>query len=133
MTRPAPPRPQAIVARALVGSSVAVLVMGLILNSQGQTAGGPEALSWVAVAWALLAPLVAVALRGRGLVEPGDDARGPEERAQRDRASLVFFALLESAAVLGGIAAIVSRPWWPLAAALFPLAVMLLNLPPRRG
>ena len=122
MTRPAPPRPQAIVARALVGSSVAVLVMGLILNSQGQTAGGPEALSWVAVAWALLAPLVAVALRGRGLVEPGDD-----------RASLVFFALLESAAVLGGIAAIVSRPWWPLAAALFPLAVMLLNLPPRRG
>ena len=113
MTRPAPPRPQAIVARALVGSSVAVLVMGLILNSQGQTAGGPEALSWVAVAWALLAPLVAVALRGRD--------------------SLVFFAVLESAAVLAGIAAIVSRPWWPLAAALVPLAVMLLNLPPRRG
>jgi hypothetical protein len=121
------------VARALVGSSVAVLVMGLILNSQGQTAGGPEALSWVAVAWALLAPLVAVAVRGRGLVEPGDAARAPEERAQRDRDSLVFFAILESAAVLGGIAAIVSRPWWPLAAGVVPLAVMLLNLPPRRG
>ena len=133
MTRATPPDPMGLVARALVGSSVAVLVMGLILNRQGQTAGGPEALSWVAVGWALLAPLVAVAVRGRGLVEPGDAARAPEERAQRDRDSLVFFAILESAAVLGGIAAIVSRPWWPLAAGVVPLAVMLLNLPPRRG
>ena len=131
MNRPIPPRPQAIVARALVGSSVAVLVMGLILNSQGQTAGGPEALSWVAVAWALLAPLVAV--RGRGLVASAEEPRTPEEASVEARQSLVFFAILESAAVLGGIAAIVSRPWWPLAAALVPLAVMLLNLPPRRG
>jgi hypothetical protein len=116
-----------------VGSSVAVLVMGLILNSQGQTAAGPEVLSWVAVGWALVAPVVAVALRGRGLVEPGDEVPAPEEAAERDRRSLLFFAVLESAAVLGGIAAIVSRPWWPLAAALVPLAVMVLNLPPRRG
>jgi hypothetical protein len=121
------------VARALVGSSVAVLVMGLILNSQGQTAGGPKALSWVAVGWALLAPVVAVAVRGRGLVEPGDVMRTPEEQAAWARRSLLFFAVLESAAVLAGIAAIVSRPWWPLAAAAVPLAVMVLNLPPRRG
>ena len=133
MTRPAPPRPQAIVARALVGSSVAVLVMGLILNSQGQTAGGPEALSWVAVAWALVAPLAAVAVRGRGLVASAEEPRTPEEASVEARQSLLFFAILESAAVLGGIAAIVSRPWWPLVAALVPLAVMVLNLPPRRG
>jgi hypothetical protein len=122
-----------LVARALVGSSVAVLAMGSILNRQGQTAGGPEALSWVAVGWALLAPVVAVAVRGHGLVAPGDDVRAPEEAAARARSTLVFFAVLESAAVLAGIAAIVSRPWWPLAAGAVPLAVMLLNLPPRRA
>ena len=133
MTRPTTPHPAAIVARALVGSSVAVLVMGLILNSQGQTAGGPEALSWVGVGWALVAPLVAVAIRGQGLVARPDEPGTPEEASVQARQSLLFFAVLESAAVLGGIAAIVSRPWWPLAAALFPLAIMLLNLPPRRG
>ena len=133
MTRPTPPPSPAILARALVGSSVAVLALGLILNRQGQTAGGPEALSWMAVGWALVAPVVAVAVRGRGLVAPGDGPRTPEEAAAQVRSSLVFFAVLESAAVLAGIAAIVSRPWWPLAAAVVPLAVMLLNLPPRRG
>ena len=43
----------AIVPRALLGSSVAILVLGALLNTQGQTAGGPVVVSWVAVAWAL--------------------------------------------------------------------------------
>ena len=98
-TTPDPQKAAALVPRALLGTSVAVLVVGAFLNSQGQAAGGPEALSWAAVAWA--------------------------------RRTVLFFAVLESAAVLAGIAAIVSPPAWPLAAGLVPVAVMVLNLPPR--
>lgn len=137
MTRATPPDPGAslsLVPRALLSSSVAILAVAAILNSQGRTAGGPEALSWLAVGWALLAPLVAVAARGRGLVEPaGHGAPRPEEAGPRLRRTIVFFALLESAALLAGVAAMVSPPGWPLAAALVPVGVMVLNLPPRRG
>ena len=129
---PDPEAAAALVPRALLGSSVAVLVLGGILNSQGQTAGGPEAISWAAAAWALLAPVVAVLVRGRGLVLPREEAETAEEAMARARSGLVFFGILESAAVLAGIAAIVSPPWWPLAAAVVPLAVMAMNLPPRR-
>ena len=123
-----------IVPRALLGSSAAVLVLGALLNTQGQTAGGPVVVSWVAVAWALVAPLVAVAVRGQGLVAPPPPSRvSPEDVAAQARRSIVFFALLESGAVLAGVAAMVSPPWWPLAAGLVPVAVMALNLPPRAG
>jgi hypothetical protein len=121
-----------LVPRALLGTSVAVLVVGAFLNSQGQAAGGPEALSWMAVAWALVAPVVAVAARGQGLVAPPPEANpAPSEAAARSRRTVFFFAVLESAAVLAGIAAIVSPPAWPLAAGLVPVAVMAMNLPPR--
>lgn len=129
---PDPQKAAAVVPRALFGTSVAVLAVGTVLNSQGQALGGPEALSWVAVAWALVVPLAAVALRGQGLVAPPPEARlAPGEAAARARRTVVFFAVLESAAVLAGIAAIVSAPPWPLAAGLVPVAVMALNLPPR--
>jgi hypothetical protein len=135
MSRPASRGPEggaALVPRALLGSSIAVLVLGALLNAQGQTAGGPAALSWVAVAWALAAPLVAVAIRGQGLVAPSPSPGGAaEDAAARARRSIVFFALLESAAMLTGVAAIVSPPWWPLPAGLVPVTVMALNLPSR--
>jgi hypothetical protein len=131
----APSDPQSalsLVPRALFGSSVAVLAVGLVLNSQGQTARGPEALSWLATGWALVAVVVAVLLRGQGLVVPPEERAGagadPREALRRN---LVFFGVLEGACLFAGIAAIVSPPWWPLAAALLPLAVMALNLPPR--
>jgi hypothetical protein len=129
---PDPEAAAALVPRALFGSSVAVLVLGGLLNVQGQTALGPEAISWGAAGWALVAPVVAVLVRGRGLVLPREEPRSGEEAIARARSGLVFFAILESAAVLAGIAAIVSPPWWPLAAAIVPLAVMAMNLPPRR-
>jgi len=76
--------------------------------------------------------LVAVAVRGQGLVRrPPEAGAGPDEAAARARRAVVFFSVLESAAVLTGIAAIVSRPAWPLAVGLVPVAVMVLNLPPR--
>jgi hypothetical protein len=121
----------AVVPRALLGTSVAVLVVGALLNTRGQTAGGPEALSWVAVAWALAAPLVAIAVRGQGLVAAPERDRPPAEAAARARRTVLFFAVLESAAVLAGVAAIVSPPAWPLAAGLVPVAVMAVNLPSR--
>ena len=124
----------AIVPRALLGSSVAVLVLGALLNTQGQTAGGPVVVSWVAVAWALAAPLVAVAVRGQGLVAPPPPSRlSPEDAAAQARRSIVFFAVLESGAMLAGVAAMVSPPGWPLAAGLVPVALMALNLPSPGG
>lgn len=129
---PDPRKAAAVVPRALLGTSLAVLAVGTVLNSQGQTTGGPEALSWLAAGWALVAPLVAVAVRGQGLVAPPPEAGlTPGEAAARARGTILFFAILESAAVLAGIAAIVSPPAWPLAAGLVPVAVMALNLPPR--
>jgi hypothetical protein len=133
-TTPDPEKAAALVPRALLGTSVAVLVVGVLLNSQGRTAGAPSLFSWVAVAWAVVAPLVAVALRGQGLVAPPRaSAATADETAAHARRTILFFALLESAAVLCGVAAIVSPPWWPLPAALFPLAVMVLNLPSSLG
>jgi hypothetical protein len=128
---PEPGKAAAVVPRALLGTSVAVLVVGALLNTRGQTAGGPEALSWAAVAWALVAPLVAVVLRGQGLVAAPERDLPPGEAAARARRTIVFFAVLESAAVLAGVAAIVSPPAWPLAAGLVPVAVMAINLPSR--
>lgn len=122
----------ALVPRALFGSSVAVLAVGLVLNSQGQTARGPEALSWLATGWALVSVVVAVLVRGQGLVAVAEERSGAASQPREAlRRSLVFFGVLEGGCIFAGIAAIVSPPWWPLAAALLPLAVMALNLPPR--
>jgi hypothetical protein len=127
-----PQKAAALVPRALLGTSIAVLAVGTALNSQGQTARGPEALSWLAAGWALVAPVAAVALRGQGLVAPAPEAGlAPGDAAARARRTVLFFAILESAAVFAGIAAIVSPPAWPLAVGLVPVAVMALNLPPR--
>jgi hypothetical protein len=137
VTRPVPHDsrpPVAIIPRALLGSSLAILAVAGILNAQGQTAGGPEALSWLAVGWAALAPLAAVSVRGEGLVAPPTrPGASPEQATALARGTIVFHALLESAVVLAAVAAMVSPPWWPLAAAALPVAVMALNLPSPAG
>jgi len=131
-----PPDPEAVlhlVPRALLGTSLALLVLGAVLNGAGQGANGPEIVSWVATGWTLVSPLLAVAMRGQGLVSAPPSLAGTsaEQVAARLRIALVFFAVLESGVVVAAVALIVSRPQWPLAAALFPLAVMILNLPRR--
>lgn len=138
MSRDVSPDPGAAlraVPRALLGTSLALLVLGAVFHQAGAAVRGPEAVSWIAVAWALLAPVVAVALRGEGLAPPppstGEEGGG--DVAARLRRTLIFFAILESGVVLAAVALIVSPPVWPLAAALVPLAVMILNLPPRAG
>jgi len=127
---PDPAAALAVVPRALVGSSLALLVLGAVLNGTGRAADGPEAVSWVATAWAIAAPLVAVFLRGQGLAPPPPGTGGPDEPVSaRLRRTLVFFAVLESGVVLAAVALLVSRPQWPLLAAMLPLATMILNLP----
>jgi hypothetical protein len=121
-----------MVPRALLGSSAAILVVAAVLNSQGQTGSGPEVVSWMAVGWAALSPILATLVRGLGLVAPPPSpGEAPADVVARLQKTIVFFGVLESAVVFAAVALIVSPPSWPLAAALLPLAVMALNLPPR--
>jgi hypothetical protein len=123
-----------MVPRALLGGSAVILVVAAFLNLQGQTGSGPEIVSWMAVAWALLAPLQATFVRGQGLVAPPSDlAEPPEALTARVQKTIVFFGVLDSAVVFAAVALIVSPSAWPLLAALLPLAVMALNLPPRQA
>lgn len=121
-----------LVPRALLGSSAVILVVAALVNWQGSHGAGPEVVSWMALGVAALAPLLATVVRGQGLVAPppgpGQPARDPALRLQK---TVVFFGVLESAVIFCALAALVSAPWWPLVAALLPLAVMALNLPSR--
>lgn len=137
MSRGGPPDPRSAlvtVPRALLGSSAVILAVAAALHLQGQGGSGPEVVSWMAVAWAALAPLLATIVRGQGLVAPppGRD-EPPLELTARLQKTIVFFGVLESAVIFAAVALIVSPPDWPLAAALFPLAVMAFNLPSRQG
>ena len=118
--------------RALLGSGVAVLAVAAVVRANGRPAGSGEleVISWMAVAWAALAPLVAAAVRRKGQAPSARDGAADELTA-RLQITIVFFGVLESAVVFAAAALIVSPVPWPLAAACIPLAVMVLNLPPR--
>jgi hypothetical protein len=123
------------VPRVLLGSSVAILAIGAFVHSRGVEASPElEIVAWMALGWAALAPIVAVVVRGQGLVAPspvaGETRDALLSRLQR---TIVFFGVLESAVVLAAAALVVSTPAWPLGAALLPLAVMAINLPQRTG
>lgn len=127
-----PAKALALVARSLVSGSFVVLAVGIFLNSRGRVADGPEVLSWVAAAYAVLATLGAVWLRGQGLVAPSaSEPRSAGEKAALSGKTLVFFAVLESAVVFCAVALMAARPAFPFAAGLLPFAVMLFNLPRR--
>ncbi len=136
MTRSGPPDPRAalvLVPRALLGTSAVILAVAAFVNRQGN-ASGPEIVSWMAIGFAALAPALATAVRGRGLVAaPPAASETPAELAVRLQKTIVFFGVLESAVLFAAVALIVSPPPWPLVAAVLPLAVMALNLPPRQG
>jgi hypothetical protein len=137
MSRSGAPDPQAAlvrVPRALLGSSVVVLAVAAFVNHSAARAGTPdlEVVSWMAVAWCALAPIVATVVRGQGLVAPPPSpGETPSEVVVRLQKTIVFFGVLDSGVVFAAAALLVSPPLWPLAAALFPLAVMALNLPSR--
>jgi hypothetical protein len=132
--RPDPQSALVMVPRALLGTSAAILVVAAVVNSQGQGGSGPEVVSWMAVGLAAAAPLIATVVRRQGLVAaPPSQAETSAETAVRLQKTIVFFGLLESAVVFCAVALLACRPWWPLAAALFPLGVMALNLPSRQA
>lgn len=137
MSRGAARDPQSslvMVPRALLGSSAAILAVAAVVNSQGQGGSGPEVVSWMAVAWAAAAPLLAVFVRGEGLVAAPPPQGAPSvDVVARLQKTIVFFGVLESAVIFAAVALIVSPPAWPLAAAVLPLAVMALNLPSRQS
>jgi hypothetical protein len=121
-----------LVPRALLGSSVAVLAVAAVVHANGRPPGSGEleVISWMAIAWAALAPLVAAAVRRKGL-GPSAPASATDELTARLQITIVFYGVLESAVVFAAAALFVSPVPWPLAAACIPLAVMVLNLPPR--
>jgi hypothetical protein len=84
------------------------------------------------VGWAALAPVVATIVRGQGLVPaPPSQPESDAELTRRLQKTIVFFGVLESAVAFAAAALIAAPPNWPLFAALFPIAVMALNLPSR--
>ena len=131
--RPEPLPAIPLLARSMLGTSVVVLAIGAFLHAKRAFGDGPEALSWVAAGWAVAATVLAVVVRGQGLVAPPacHPPLSPADATRRERKTLVFFAILESGVVLAGVALMASRPWSPFPAALLPLATMVLNLPSR--
>jgi hypothetical protein len=135
MSRGGAPDPQLAlvrVPRVLLGSSVAVLAVAALVNAQKLSVGSSDlvVISWMAVAWSALAPVVATTVRGQGLVPaPPSQPESAAELTVRLQRTIVFFGVLESAVALAAAALIASPPNWPLFAALVPLAVMALNLP----
>jgi hypothetical protein len=123
-----------IVPRALLGTSVAILAVAAYVNARVRPPGSGElvVISWMAVGWAALAPIVATIVRGQGLVPaPAVQPESDAELTRRLQKTIVFFGVLESAVAFAAAALIAAPPNWPLFAALFPIAVMALNLPSR--
>lgn len=116
-----------MLARTLVGSSAMIVALGVVLSWQLKPQG-PEAVTWGAVALALLLPIVATLLRGEGLVAGSRREDAATTRARFGR-RLVFFAVNEAACIVCGVAMMIAPSLVPAGAALFPLAVMAINLP----
>jgi hypothetical protein len=123
-----------LVPRALLGSSALILAVAAYVNATVRPFGSGDlvVISWMAVGWAALAPVVAAVVRGQGLVPvPPAQPESAAELTTRLQKTIVFFGVLESAVAFAAAALIAAPPNWPLFAALFPIAVMALNLPSR--
>ena len=76
----------------------------------------------MAVGFAALAPVLATAVRGQGLVAPPPaSSETGEELAARLQKTIVFFGVLESAVVFCAVAIMVSPPVWPLDSEALPV------------
>lgn len=112
-----------LIALAIAGASVLALAGGAIAQRLLRPQG-PSTPAWIACAAALLAPLLAGALRAAAASgHPGASGGGAPP--------LAFYAVLEAGVVLCAVALVVTPQPWPLLAGAVPLAVMLANLPPK--
>ena len=115
-----------VVAQGLLLGPVMLLGVGVLLRAMGTTLGNVEALSYVAIAFAIASPMVAGSMRAR-MSAPSAEQPPPAEKA---RAALIGpLAILEGAAFLCGIAFLLTPTYWPLIAAAIPLGTMLAWFP----
>ncbi len=116
-------RGRQIIAGGLMGGIVVFLALASFVHFSGRPEG-PEIVSYAAIAWALVSPMLAGLVRDRVLAKPPAPGVSPQ------RAALIaFFAILEAPAFLCAAALIIARSWWPLAAAAVPVGAMALNFP----
>jgi hypothetical protein len=113
-----------LIALGLIAGPLLFLGVGLLLRLTGSPIGNIPALSYVAVAVALLSPMVAGAVRAR-TASPA----APPSPQQWRRGVILPLAILEAAATVCAMAFLVAPTYWPLAAAAIPLATMLAWFP----
>ena len=118
-----------VIALGLILGPFMLLGLGLLLRAMDTTLGDVEALSYVAIAFALASPMVAGAMRAR-LDAP--TAVQPLSADKARAALIVPLAILEAAAFLCGIAFLLTPTYWPLVAAAIPLGTMLAWFPRAR-
>jgi hypothetical protein len=115
-----------IVALGLLLGPIAFLGVAVLLRVLGRPFGNVPVLGYAAGAMALVAPVLAGFVRG----QMSAGFSGEPLPAEKTRASVIFpLAILEAAVFFCGIAFLLTPSYLPLAAALVPLATMLLWFP----
>jgi hypothetical protein len=115
-----------VIALGLILGPIMVLGISLFLRATGTTIGDVEALSYLAIAFALASPMVAGSVRARMSVPA---AVQPPSAEKARAAVIVPLAILEAAVFLCGIALLFTPTYWPLVAAAIPLGTMLAWFP----
>ena len=119
-------RQMRIIAVGMILGPIFLLGVGLLLRVMGTHMGDVPVLTYVAAAFAVTAPLVAGFLKNQ-ITAPYGAHKVPPEKARA--AVIVPYALLEGAAMICGVAFLLTPTYWPLLAALIPLGTMVLWFP----
>jgi hypothetical protein len=119
-------RPLQIIAGGLIASAVFFLAaIGLVRWLASNLTDDPMVM-YAAIGVALLSPVVAGAMRHKLTAGFAGERQPPE----KIRASvMVSFGVLEMAALFCGVALLATPTYWPLLAAVVPLAAMALWFP----
>jgi hypothetical protein len=125
-TPPSQLRQLQIIALGLILGPLMVFGVGLLVRATGTMLGDVEALSYVAIAFAIASPMLAGSVRAI-MSAPTAVQPPPAEKARA--AMIVPLAILEAAAFLCGIAFLLTPTYWPLIAAAIPLGTMLVWFP----
>ena len=119
-------RSNQVVALGLILGPAMLLGVGLLLRAMGTTVGDVEALSYVAIPFALASPLVAGLVRSR-MSTP--TVALPLPTAKVRALAIEPLMILEGAAFLCALAFLLTPTYWPLIAAAIPLGTMLAWFP----
>jgi hypothetical protein len=119
-------RPLQIIAGGLMAGAVFSLAAIGLVRWLGSNLTDDPMVMYAAIGVALLSPVVAGAMRHKLTAGFAGERQPPE----KIRASLlVSFAILEMASLLCAVALLATPTYWPLLAALVPLATMALWFP----